>query len=1103
MAQKYKKYTHLEHILARPDTYIGSLIPDVSSKWLYNQTTALMEERETSHVGGLFKIFDEILVNAIDQCVVTDSIVDKITVDVDVKDGSVSIMNTGEGVPIEQHPDHDNIWVPELIFGELLTSSNYNDSDARITGGRNGYGAKLANVFSKRFIVETACIQNNKKYIQEWKDNMTTKSKAKITAWNVKKSNKKGYTRIKFWPDLSRFNMTSLEDDDIVRLFERRTYDACACTPANVKVVYNGKTLPTKSFERYVDLYIGDKKQSTRVFETSDDKRWEIAVAQSSSGFKQISFVNGIHTSLGGTHVDYVMNQLVKKLTDVIQGKHKELKVKPQHIKDHVIVFVRSTLTNPTFSSQTKTECTSRWKDFGTFYKMSDDFVRRVTKLGFVDDIVSLVKHREMRELNKTDGRKLSVIRGIPKLEDANKAGTAQSSKCTLILTEGDSAKTFAISGLGVVGRDYYGVFPLRGKLLNVRDATAKQLLGNEEIVNMKQILGLQMNKEYTNVSELRYGKVMILTDADVDGSHIKGLFINFIHHFWPSLLSNAPGFLISMRTPILKCTRMGNNNNRAQTMSFYTKAEYDQWKETQAASTGNWSIKYYKGLGTSTANEAKDYFRNMNSNMVSYKYSASTDDQNVQLAFKKTLANERKLWIQEGTRDKSAMCLDHTKNTISVTDFIHKDLRWFSIADNERSIPSVVDGFKPSQRKVLYACRKRTSNNDTKVSQLSGYVSSETCYHHGEQSLMSTIIGMAQDYVGSNGINLLSPNGQFGTRLMGGKDAASPRYIFTNLQPSAFSLFHKDDDPLLTYLEDDGTVVEPEFFVPILPMVLINGADGIGTGYSTHVPCYNPSEVRDNVIRCVRNQPVLPMTPWYKGFKGTIVQNPDDPMKYVTHGVWIRKSEMVVEVTELPIGKWTSDYKEYLDSQSDGPIVKTFENHSTDTDVHFVIKLATADVSEEQIQKLLKLTSTISIANMHLFNDQGSIAHYASTTEIIKAFVRVRLLYYKKRKAHLLTVFNESLHKDSERIRFIRLVIDNIIIVFRRNRDDIRMQMLQHGFAEDTHEILLAIRLSSFTEENIARLEKNIHQCTQSIHTLTNTSINDLWVQDLSNIAI
>ena len=1085
MAQKYKKYTHLEHILARPDTYIGSLIPDVSKQWVLDAEQ--MKEQEISHVGGLFKIFDEILVNAVDQCVVPDSTVDKITVDVNVADGSVSVYNTGSGVPVEPHPDHGNIWVPELIFGELLTSSNYDDSDERVTGGRNGYGAKLANVFSTKFVVETGCVKNNKKYVQTWTDNMTKKNKAKISAWNPK--NGKGYTRITFWPDLARFKLASLESDDIVRLIERRTYDACACTPERVKVFYNGKSLGVKSFERYVDLYIGDKKQSARVFERSDDQRWEIAVAQSSSGFKQVSFVNGIHTSIGGTHVEYVVSQIVKKFTDIIQAKHKDLKVKPQQIRDHLFVFIKSTIVNPTFSSQTKTECTSRWRDFGTGYKVSDEFMKRVSKIGFMDDIVSLVKHREMRELNKTDGRKMSVIKGIPKLEDANKAGTAQSKRCTLILTEGDSAKTFAISGLGGVGRDYYGVFPLKGKLLNVRDATAKQLLNNEEIINIKQIVGLQMNKQYTDVSDLRYGRILILTDADVDGSHIKGLFINFIHHFWPSLLVNVSGFLSSMRTPILKCTRQG------RTESFYTKSEYETWKRS---AIGNWTIKYYKGLGTSTANEAKEYFRNMQNNIVLYSYT-NDDDAVLQLAFKKTLANERKVWIQEGTRTKETMLLDHSKPTVTMPDFVNKDLRWFSIADNERSIPNVVDGFKPSQRKVLYACRKRT-NTDVKVSQLSGYVSTETCYHHGEQSLMGTIINMAQDYVGSNNINLLVPNGQFGTRLMGGKDAASPRYIFTHLQDTVSKLFHKHDDPLLTYVDDDGVKVEPEYFVPVLPMILINGADGIGTGYSTHVPCYNPDDVKANVIRCMKNKPQLPMTPWYNGFKGTIVQMEEDSTKYITKGVWgIGKDKKTVEVTELPIGKWTSDYKEYLDSQLDGGIIKSFENHSTETDIKFIIQLVDPKKQDMvALDKLLKLTSTISTNNMHLFDAKHHIVHYRSTDEIVRAFVEVRRRYYDLRKNYLLGVYTDEFKKLTEKIRFMRLVMDDTITVFKKSRDNIAKQLTTHLFPASEHEALLSVRLSSFTEENIKQLEQKIKEYKRSIADLEARTIEQLWISDL-----
>ena len=1087
MAQKYKKYTHLEHILARPDTYIGSLTPDVSKQWVFEQDR--MHEQEIQHVGGLFKIFDEILVNAVDQCVIPESIVDKIAVEVNTPEGYISVYNTGSGVPVEQHPDHGHLWVPELIFGELLTSSNYDDSEQRVTGGRNGYGAKLANVFSTRFVVETACEKNQKKYVQEWTHNMTQKNKAKITSWTPKVK-LKGYTKITFYPDFARFGISGLENDAIVRLFERRTYDVCACTPERVKVFYNNTPLHIKSFERYVDLYIGDKKESARVFEKSEDNRWEIAVGRSDKGFKQVSFVNGIHTGLGGTHVEYIVGQIVKRITDFIQTKHKDLSVKPQHIRDHLFVFVKSTITNPSFSSQVKTECTTRFRDFGTHYRVSDEFIKKLTKIGFVEDVVSLVKHRELRELNKTDGKKMSVIKGIPKLEDANKAGTSQSSKCTLILTEGDSAKTFAISGLGVVGRDYYGVFPLKGKLLNVRDATAKQLLNNEEITNIKQIVGLQMNKEYKSVSELRYGHIMILTDADVDGSHIKGLFINFIHHFWPSLLENVPGFLTSMRTPILKCTKSN------KTVSFYTKAEYDKWKAT---SSGNWSIKYYKGLGTSTANEAREYFVQMQNNTVMYDYDKRmTSD--IDLAFKKTLTNERKQWIKEGTQTKETMLLDHTNNRVTMTDFVNKDLRWFSIADNERSIPSVVDGLKPSQRKVLYACRKRT-NTDIKVSQLSGYVSTETCYHHGEQSLMSTIINMGHDYVGSNGMNLLVPNGQFGTRLMGGKDAASPRYIFTHLHAVTEKLFRSEDDPLLTYLDDDGTTVEPMYFVPLLPMVLINGADGIGTGYSTQVPCYNPRDVQDNVMRVVRNQPQKAMIPWYRGFKGTIESNPNEPTKFVTSGVWKRLDKNTVEITELPIGKWTSDYKEFLETSviDKGGVFKSMENHGTETDVRFILRTSDATITDSEIEKTLKLTTTLSTGNMHLFDEHQQITHYNTTEDIIESFVRVRKRFYHERKAYLLKVYQENHQELSEKIRFMRLVMDDSVIVFKRSRTDIQEQLTKYRFEQRVHDTLLSIRLSSFTNENIQQLEHKIRDYKNSIETLRAKSIETLWIDDLS----
>ena len=1092
MAQKYKKFTHLEHILARPDTYVGSLNLDISNQWVISSQLESQGDRfvekQTTHIGGLYKIYDEILVNALDQCSV-DDLVDKISITVDITSGSINVTNTGQGVPVEKYESSD-LWIPEVIFGELLTSSNYDDNENRTTGGRNGYGAKLANVFSKRFILETVCTHNNKKYIQEWSNNMTVKGNAKIT----KCTKNKGYTSITFYPDLPKFSMNSLTDNDIVALFERRAFDACACTPEKVKIYYNGKLLSYKSFEKYIDLYIGSKQDTQRVFEKSADNRWEIGISSSES-YKQVSFVNGIHTSMGGSHVEYITSQVIKKMTDLLTAKHKTLKIKPQNIKDNLFVFVKATLVNPTFSSQTKNECTLRYRDFGSRFEISDAFIKKVMKLGFVEDMLSMIKHKETRELNKTDGRKTSVIRGIPKLEDANKAGTSQSKNCTLILTEGDSAKTFAISGLSIVGRNTYGVFPLKGKLLNVRDASVKQLANNEEINCLKQIMGLQVGKTYTNanIGDLRYGRILILTDADVDGSHIKGLLVNFIHHFWPSLLSIS-NFMTFMKTPILKAVK---KQNKSIQHSFYTKSSYDEW--LQGKNPDAWTIKYYKGLGTSTAAEAREYFKDFDKNVVSFTME-NDDTRSILLAFKKSLTNERKVWIQEGCASKS---VENTKSVINYTEFINNELRLFSICDNERSIPNIMDGFKPSQRKVIHACRKRSGNNEIKVSQLSGFVSSETCYHHGEQSLMSTIINMAQTFVGSNNLNLLNPVGQFGSRLLGGKDAASPRYIFTNLVKEVDVLFNKDDDQILSFVEDDGQTVEPEFFVPLLPLVLINGTEGIGTGYSTNVPCFNPEEVKQNVIRCIRGEEPVEMTPFYKGFCGTIELS-EDRGKFVTRGVCEIINKHIFKITELPIGKWTSDYKEFLDGLTESNAIKMYENNSSDSTVNFTVTLnADQTTSDIDIHKVFKLSSFVNTNNMHLFNIDGKLCNYQTPLDIIKEFTDKRLQFYTKRKDYLVRTLNDELAALSEKIRFMRMVMDDEIHVFKQSASAIRTQLRHHSFKDASFETLLGIKLYAFTNERIGELESKITEVSKNLSYYKDVSNSRLWLSDIKTIAI
>nr|NVI79307.1 topoisomerase 2 [Cucujiformia] len=449
-----------------------------------------------------------------------DPKMDCIKIEINAAANTISVYNNGRGIPVVMHKE-ENMFVPTMIFGHLLTSSNYNDDEEKVTGGRNGYGAKLCNIFSTKFTVETASKEYKKQFKQSWADNMT-----KTTDPKIKDFGGEEFTKITFSPDLAKFKMTEL-DEGIIGLFSRRAFDVAA-TCRGVKVFLNGSRIPVKTFKDYIDLFIKDKEDdmgnALKVVHEQAGERWEIGVTISDRGFQQISFVNSIATSKGGKHVEYVADMITKQLIEVLKKKNKGgIAIKPFMVKNHMWLFINCLIVNPTFDSQTKENLTLQSKSFGSKCTLSEKFINQVTKSGIVEQVLSWAKHKEQNQLQKkTAGRKQSKL-FISKLEDANKAGGEQGLKCTLILTEGDSAKSLAVSGLGVIGRDYYGVFPLRGKLLNVREATHKQILENAEINNLIKILGLQYKKKYTTEQDmrtLRYGKVMIMTDQDQDGSH-------------------------------------------------------------------------------------------------------------------------------------------------------------------------------------------------------------------------------------------------------------------------------------------------------------------------------------------------------------------------------------------------------------------------------------------------------------------------------------------------------------------------------------------------------------------------------------------------------
>jgi DNA topoisomerase II len=1068
--ESVQKLTHIEHVLKRPDSYVGPVELGTEPYWILDGST--FTKKNLKYSPALLKIFDEILVNAIDRNSLHSKNVNSISVAIDKESGSVTIENNGPlgGISVKMH-EKEGIWNPELVFGHLLTSTNYDDTQKRIVGGRNGYGAKLANIYSTDFSIMIKDHETKQTYTQSWSKNMTVCDPPKIK----KHSGATSSVAITFTPEWKRFGMSKM-DDTIYSIFQKRVWDANICTTQNCKVKFNGEVLPKQNFEAYAKMHEGVQEVASV---TTD--RWSVCIGPSTDGMEQVSFVNGLCTNKGGTHVDHAANLIAN---GVIEEMAKKIKLKPQQVKNTFNIFVKATLENPTFSSQVKSECTSKSPNFGSKFEMPKTFIKNVLKTGIADELTALSKFKEMKELQKSDGARKSKITGIPKLDDANHAGTKHSGKCTLIVTEGDSAKTLAVAGLSVVGRDHYGVFPLRGKCKNVRDVSVAQLTSNQEFNDLKKILGLQQGKEYKDTSELRYGRLMIMTDADNDGSHIKGLILNMIHYFWPSLLKL--NFVVSMVTPIIKATK------GSDTKSFYTDSAFRTW---YGDGKQGWKIKYYKGLGTSTSAEAREYFKKIQDLTVKFDVDMMTDD-SIVLAFDKKKADARKTWLLENTaKDADQLEVPYgSVKQLDISDFVHKDLVNFSLADLKRSIAHMADGLKPSQRKVMYACFKKNLKDEMKVAQLAAFVAEKSAYHHGEVSLADTIVKLANDYTGSNNINLLEPCGQFGTRLMGGKDASQTRYIFTKLTKEARKIFDPKDDAILNYLDDDGRPIEPDFYMPTLPMVLVNGTEGIGTGFSCYVPPFNPEDIKENIKRILSGDEIVPMRPWFRGFKG-VVHKEDDT--WMMEGVWNWSGKNIV-VTELPPGRWTQDYKEYLDGLVEKKLIGGFVNNSTTEDVHFEIM----DYMGKDLLKDLKLRKTFRVSNMHLFHPTKGIYKYESPEEILKDFVELRLEHYKKRKAHLIDVLEKRAEMCSLKSKFVSMVIEGKLVVFKRKKVDLEREMSGHFPKIDGNwDYLLNTKTVEYTEERVKALVDEAQQANVDLERMLKTSHVTMWKNDIKNM--
>ena len=1113
-SKKYIKKDQIQHIIDRSEMYVGSKTLKKSIEYVAEKVTDKFEivKKEIVVSPAIIRVFIEALSNAVDNYERSKSTsikCTKIKVTIDRETGLTSVWNDGDVIPIEIN-EENQCYNHSLIFGHLLTGSNYDDEEDRVTSGRFGVGIKALNIFSSQFTVEGLDPDNGKSLKQTWTNNM------RVTEGPVIKSSKikKGYTQISWIPDFPLFKIEKYTDD-ILSLYTRYIIDVAMLTKVNVYI--NDELLPVNSLQSYSLLYSSPTDESIAIKIPNS----EVVLTTSEEGFQDISFVNGISTKLGGVHVDVWSEAIFRPIVDkfnntkTTKASQTKPKININDVKQFFKLFVNSSVIRPEFDSQSKNRLESPSVE-ADVRKTQIDKICKWSVMGKIEDII---RSKEFSVLKKSEGKRKRIVK-VEGLDHANLAGSKNSSECTLIICEGLSAKTYAVAGIqkgvyGKAGRDWFGIYPLTGKLMNVRNFSPTSIASNKVITNLIQTIGLKYDTDYlneTNFNSLNYGNVMVMTDADVDGCHIEGLLLNFFHYLFPTLLQREKPFLVSMKTPIVRVF------NPKGDILFYDEKRFQRWFSEQ---TKKVKTKYYKGLGTTRPEDVHDTF---GLKMVEYVKDDDVDI-NMSKVFNRKEADTRKEWLSDYSVDNNTFSLDDQAeiSQMQLSSFINGELIKFSIADCGRSIPNFIDGLKESQRKILYAVKKRNlrySGQSLKVAQLSGYTAEHSNYHHGEQNLCDTIVGLANEFPGTNNIPLLYRDGMFGTRLEGGSDSASPRYIYTKMEYLTEYLFREEDEPLLTQVNDDGDLVQPEFYVPILPMILVNGCNaGIGTGWSCNIPCFNPLEIIEGIRDWLdknteqdtgerkENVSVLPnMIPWYRGFKGTIEADESKVKRYITKGIIQETKDGSFEVSELPINMWTNKFKEMCEDLQEEKKLKTMKNYSTPNEVNFII---TNGNEFECSMETLKLHSYLYTSNMVLFDDKNKIKKYDSFHEILNNFCVIRYRYYHLRKEYQLRQLEIELKMLQNKERFISEVMDDTLDIMKKKESVIIQNLKERNYDEDLkrenggYEYLLGMQVRSFTEEKVNALRNEIQILTDKINTLKITTEKQLWINDLEEFQV
>jgi DNA topoisomerase-2 len=1095
----YTKKDPIQHILDRSDMYCGSKKPR-----LLNEYVAIMNsdknfkiiKKEILCSPALIRIFLEVLSNTIDnffRSINSKTPCTKIHINFNKETGETSVTNDGIVIPIKKN-DTNDCYIHTMIFGQLLTGSNYNDDEERITSGRNGIGVKCCNVFSKEFIVNGVDSDNNLSFSQKWTNNMKNVDEPKIKILKTKKI--KNYTNITYIPDFEKFELLGYSDD-ILALYTKYIIDA-AMICKNVKIYLNDMLIPVNNLLEYSKLYMTTDEYSTEVLYIKNDNTEIVLSANETKEYQDISFVNGIYTKLGGVHVDVCQETIFRPLLLKFNKKDKP-QINIRDLKQFFRLFIITKVDKPEFESQEKHKLESPTIKIEPLKQTQ---INKIKNWTICNNITDLIKGKELVSMKKVERKKTGFVK-IEGLDPANLAGTNKSHMCTLILCEGLSAKTYAVAGIekginGLKGRDYFGCFPLRGKLLNTRNSNSGIISKNKEISNLIKALGLSYNVDYTleeNYKQLRYGKILIICDSDVDGIHIEGLILNTFLHLFPTLLERKEPYIVSMKTPIVRVF------DKPKDILFYDENNFKEYVKNQ---TKKITSKYYKGLGTTKSEDVHETFGNK---LINFVKDTNTEE-NINKVFSNKCSDLRKKWMSDYSL-KDSISLDKVDKiyNMNISDFINNEMVKFSISDCKRNLPNYIDGLKESQRKILYSAKLKKLNYNSKslkVAQFGGYVAEHSSYHHGEQNLYETIIKMANDFPGTNNIPLFYRDGQFGSRTYGGKDAANPRYIFTKLDKLTHLLFREEDDCLLEYNFDDGDKVEPKFYIPILPLILINGCTvGIGTGWSCNVPNFNPIDIINIIKLWLDDKDIsdIKIIPWYKDFKGTISQISED--KYISYGNIDFKniSKKMIKVTELPIGLWTDNFKDKIEDLLQEKKIKSIKNYSSPNIVNIDI-IGNDDASEFLTIDNLKLFTYLHTSNMVMFNENELITKFKNINQIIIEFCKVRLSFYEKRKKYMIDKLEHDLNILKSKHDFITNIINNTIKIMNVSEDDIIKQLIKNNYykLDNSYDYLLKLSLKSFTSEKLLKISNDIDLILTNLNDIKNMSVKNMWLRDIKD---